>query len=102
MKILLFSSPKPGRSRTRWYSVARRGVGPHPARVDVVVVGHEVRTARGSARPITLGNRWIAGLSQHTATNSSTYMAAIAWRRTGGRTGSQRPRTRNAHSIGTC
>ena len=53
-------------------------------------------------RPSDAGKRWIAGFSQHTATKSSTSIAAM-------RVASRWPRRRrsvagpaNAHSIGTC
>ena len=102
MKIRDFSSPKPGSVRRRRYrssppSTSRQMRSALPRWFSV----REVQSA-WMRRAITAGKRWMAGFAQHTATRSSTGIAAI-------RLASRWPSRLlivagpvNAHSIGTC
>ena len=76
--------------------------GPDRLAAAVVVARRATSHSWWMRRPSDAGKRWIAGFSQHTATKSSTSIAAI-------RAASRCPRRRrsvagpaNAHSIGTC
>ena len=78
-KILAFSSPKPGRARTRANSVgARRRVRPHASRRRRRTRRRASGTARGCACPSSPGTGAGRASRWNTATTSSSGIAAIA------------------------